>query len=224
MESSSARIRAAPLRFMVTPLTSGREPVYVGDRVTAPCKGYDGVYAGMVKAINVQHRTLYVMFDDGDEDEAVAIRSVRHVRGADACMPTLKRGARAAGLQMRPKPKKLRLPQRPPPPAGPKDTEPKWTHLGFTSMCIAPPPPGCRSYDNLSRRTVFSYRWTWEKEAISTARMAKVTLHDIVNEVKAPYAGMHVAALRYFMIELGTAAAMTAPTVAHFFGSYDPYV
>jgi len=110
MESSSARIRAAPLRFMVTPLTSGREPVYVGDRVTAPCKGYDGVYAGMVKAINVQHRTLYVMFDDGDEDEAVAIRSVRHVRGADACMPTLKRGARAAGLQMRPKPKKLRLP------------------------------------------------------------------------------------------------------------------
>ena len=221
--SGSARHRAAPSRFMVTPLTGGRDPVYVGDSVTAPCSGWDGVYSGKVASINEADKTVHIIFDDGDEDKRVALRCVRHAGGAEVKLP--KRGKRPAGVVMRrPEPKKLRLPTHPP---GAKK-ERRWAHHGFTTMAITPPPPGAFPYDDLAKRTVFWYCWTWEKEPVPTvfpaSRIGKVSLYDMVNELETPYSGLHVAALRYWYIQLATTnAAMTQPAVNHVFGDYDPY-
>jgi hypothetical protein len=214
------RTTAPPARFMVTPLTSGRAAVYIDDRVKAPCTGYKGVWPGAVAGINQEAGTLHIEFDDGDEDFHVPIRLVRHAGGASATLSkSRKRGAPA----LRPKERKLRLPQKPP------LKEPRrWTHHGFTSIVIQPPTPGQLPYDGLAGRTVLSFRWTWEGEVVPSifpaSRIDRVTLHDMVNVVDSPYAGMHVAALNYFMAALAQGPPLAGAALAQACGTYDPYV
>jgi hypothetical protein len=218
------RNSAPPARFMVTPLTAGRAAIYMDDRVNAPCTGYKGVWPGAVAGINEEAKTLHIEFDDGDVDHHVPIGLVRHVRGASASLSkSRKRGAPA----LRPKERKLRLPQKPPRMAGEQEPRP-WTHHGFTSMVLQPPCPGQLPYDGLAARTVFTFRWTWEGEAtpaiFPASRIDKVTLHDMVNVVDSPYAGMHVAALNYFTMALAEGPPLAGAALAQACGTYDPYV
>ena len=76
---------AAPTKRLGTGLSTGRIQLYKDDRVTAPYAGY-GRYPGRVESVDVQDRTVHVVFDDGDVDPQVKIASVLHERGAVAVL------------------------------------------------------------------------------------------------------------------------------------------
>ena len=215
-ESSGKRPRVPPAR-LGAPLSTGTAPLYVGDAVKAPCSGYPGLYEGKVHSINLADKTMHIIFDDGDVDEAVPMSPlVRHAGGAAATLP------RKQGLAMRPKAKKLRLPR------GKSSTKEKsWSHNGFVRLVIAPPYPDRDVYDDLQHRCMLTYRWLWEDEELPEVypqnRMATVTLNEIINGPEpAHVTGLHITALRHFVLDLAAAGPMSAAALKHLCGDYDP--
>lgn len=215
----SDRERAPPAR-LGAPLSTGSAPLYIGDAVSAPCAGYKGVYCGIVKSINLAEKTLHIEFDDGDVDYAVKMTArVRHAAGAAATLPK-KLGV--GGVPMRPKAKKMRLPRRK---SAPK--EKMWSHNGFSRILIAPPYPDRDVYDDLQHRCSLTYRWLWEDEELPEVypqdRISTVTLHQIINgEGPAYVTGLHVTALRHFVLDLAAAPPMAPAALKYLCGEYDP--
>ena len=206
---------AAPTKRLGTGLSTGRIQLYKDDRVTAPYAGY-GRYPGRVESVDVQDRTVHVVFDDGDVDPRVKIAAVLHEQGAVAVLPkTVK-----AGFSVRPPTKKLRL-------AGQPRRKPRqWAILDVVKIHILPPAEGTDHYDDVAKRMVIHFTWLWQASDTRledhVPRTSSVTLFDMINTVPAPYKNMHVVALRQFCMLLAQKPSMPAMQIQAMFGTYDP--
>ena len=224
-----ARSRTPASRLGHVPLSMGTAAVNVHDRVHAPFNGSSRLYAGRVLAMHETRKVLHVRFDDGDEDFNVKVSTIKHEAGAQACWPRKKHKSAAAVMKMRsPKPVSRLCVARAKtaaPPAQPAD--PDWVHHGLVAVKIVATASGQQHYEDLAGRMVFTFKWLYvgEKHDVGTPfpphRTSEITLRAIV-DAKPHVAGMHVVALRHWLLDLAQAQPMHAIAAAHMFGSFDP--
>ena len=214
------RARTGSVRLGMAPESFGTCELYVGAAVSAPWKGSQTLYPGMVQSADFQNGTVEVAYDDGDHDCAVKVATLRFQNGAQAKLPP-KRHNKGAGQQLKMKPKKVQL--RLPTAKRKRD----WALHKVISVQILPPRVGEDHYDNVHERFMLGYQWLWagerheEAASFPASRVSQISLRDVL-QADANVCGMYLVALRHFIMDMATGAPMNAIAAAHMFGQYDP--